>query len=549
MVFGKARGLVRRGRALWGAALWGVGCGGLAVEELPDPEVELAGSGGRGGRAAAGGNGGGDEAGAPSVAGAGGKVPDIPEGGGAGMGGAPVSDGGDGGDLGAGGEPWVGEEDPPYVGPTVVELRLGTQHSCARLADESVQCWGKDVIAHDEEYGFTDTGVIQWPAGPYATSGRQPPPGGDFTDVTYGGGHACGLRPNGTIECWGDSDFEETSAPEGSYRLVEVGADHTCAFGDHTGVTCWGRDDGFQSSPPALLSARNQGYVRVAAGGSGVSSWGTWSELEEEGGGSGQSPGPNVATACGLRADGSLHCFGARPGAPRKKFQDMSVSERATCGVTSKGVECWGEDVEGASVAGEFVQVSTSWQYTCVIDTEGQLSCWAPLPGGTPMTVPEGTFRRVAAAGTRDYGTGPHVSALRTDGSIVTVRLDEETGAMSGSFEVAGPFVDVAGGHDTTCAVTASGGLSCWDRYSPPGADPEAAGFERVVMGFNQGCGLRADGSVSCWGGLGQWDTDDFIFVVGDYPGPFTDLSMGGDYACGVLADGGGIKCWGSHVR
>jgi len=490
----------------------------------------------------------------------GGEAGEAPTNGGvgAGEGGAPGAGGV--GESGAPGAAGAGEPDPPYTGPTVVELRLAEQHSCARLADRSVQCWGKDVLVHEEESGgSTDSGLIQWPYGPFATEGPEPPDD-EFTQVAYGGAFGCGLRSSGAIECWGESEYGATTPPPGTYQLVAAGADHACAFGERTGVRCWGRDGGFQSSPSALVSAWNRGYARVVTAGSGVINDGRWTELPEEGGGEGFRVASNFATACGLRTDGTLDCFGAAVGigigigakirVPQKKLLDVAMSERAICGVTEDGVECWGEGIE-AAVAGEFVQVSTSWDFTCAVDGRGRLTCWAPLPGGVPLVVPEGTFSRVVVGGTNEYGTNRHVSALRTDGGIVTWIPSAQTGDIVRSLELPGSFTDLAAGYEDTCAVDVSGGYACWTPYSSPegvGIVP-VSDVTRVVVGFNQGCTLRTNGSVSCWGGLGQWDTDDFIFVPGDYPGPFTDLSMGGDYACGVLADGGGIQCWGSHVR
>jgi hypothetical protein len=39
------------------------------------------------------------------------------------------------------------------------------------------------------------------------------------------------------------------------------------------------------------------------------------------------------------------------------------------------------------------------------------------------------------------------------------------------------------------------------------------------------------------------------VEIPGEVSGPFVDLWMGSDYGCGIVADGGGLKCWGSHVR
>ena len=42
---------------------------------------------------------------------------------------------------------------------------------------------------------------------------NDPPPLGIFKAVTVGGDHCCGLRPDGSIECWGDDTFGQASPP------------------------------------------------------------------------------------------------------------------------------------------------------------------------------------------------------------------------------------------------------------------------------------------------------------------------------------------------
>jgi hypothetical protein len=450
-------------------------------------------------------------------------------------------------DAGAGGRPDEEDDEPAYTGPTVVELRLDRQHSCARLEDATVHCWGKDVTVYpDPSGGFTEMGVVTWPDGPYASTGPEPPQI-DFTQVSYGKGFGCGLRSDETLECWGANDFGQATPPAGAYELVAAGAAHACAFGNARGVVCWGKNDAFQASPPSAISAKNHGYVRVVTGGSGVRYGGIWMETEEEGGGSGWDPFHGSASACGLRADGRLDCFGAATAVPtpRKKFRDVSAADQWVCGATAEGVECWGSGIERATVSGDFVQVSTAHDVTCALDAKKRIHCWAPLPGGTKTDVPSGTFERVVAAGTNDEGSPRAVFALRADGSLVIFRPDD-SGAIAGQTELPGPFVDLAVGPEEGCVLDDAGALACWNAWGLAQAASEGT-FARVLVGFRQYCDLRPDGRASCWG-FGS-DELDFVHLDGEYPGPFVDLAMGNDYACGVLADGGGIKCWGSHVR
>ena len=66
--------------------------------------------------------------------------------------------------------------------------------------DGSVTCWG------DNEKG-------------QATA-----PEGEFTSVSGGLYHTCGLRQDGSIVCWGDNEIGQTSAPGGEFTSVSAGS-------------------------------------------------------------------------------------------------------------------------------------------------------------------------------------------------------------------------------------------------------------------------------------------------------------------------------------
>jgi len=68
--------------------------------------------------------------------------------------------------------------------------------------------------------------------------------------------HTCGIRNNGTAQCWGDFVFgDAVTAPSGTFTQVSAGGYHSCAIQPNGTAQCWGTDDENQSSPPYNFSA------------------------------------------------------------------------------------------------------------------------------------------------------------------------------------------------------------------------------------------------------------------------------------------------------
>jgi len=83
--------------------------------------------------------------------------------------------------------------------------------------------------------------------------------------LTLGAGHACVVRADGTVWCWGDNSNSQTlgrqnKAPAaiglpGEATRVEAGKWHTCALLAESGeVVCWGRADDGQSGDSRRVS-------------------------------------------------------------------------------------------------------------------------------------------------------------------------------------------------------------------------------------------------------------------------------------------------------
>ncbi|WP_437774445.1 hypothetical protein [Sorangium sp. So ce1097] len=108
--------------------------------------------------------------------------------------------------------PWLGpasEEAPGIVmqmGSDVVEIGAGVSSTCARRADGGVWCrgWSDGGQLGDGRNGTPDDRAF----------GTGPVVGVDGAiDLSVGGHHACAVRDDGSVWCWGDLDPGATAAP------------------------------------------------------------------------------------------------------------------------------------------------------------------------------------------------------------------------------------------------------------------------------------------------------------------------------------------------
>ena len=74
-------------------------------------------------------------------------------------------------------------------------VSAGWFHSCGVRTDGSVECWGVNV---------------DWEGN---VVGQATPPGSSFTSVSAGWFHSCGVRTDGSVECWGNNDFGQADPP------------------------------------------------------------------------------------------------------------------------------------------------------------------------------------------------------------------------------------------------------------------------------------------------------------------------------------------------
>lgn len=247
----------------------------------------------------------------------------------------------------------------------------------------------------------------------------------------------CAVRADGTLDCWGDNRYQQSSPPGGTFQTVGAGHEFACGLRTDGTVVCWG----YVRHPPHP----NAQFTALATG-----SW----------------------FACGIRPDATLTCWDGNPRPsstlnvtpPTGTFRSLGLGDLHGCGVRTDGtLACWGSKrgLQGSPPAGTFTAVSGGSLYSCAIRTDHALVCWGEREN--VLQPPGGDFRAV------DAGTA-HACAIRTDGTLACWG-DNATGQSS---PPGGTFRAVAAGAFHTCAVRTDGATVCWgsrgsSRKRPPG--------------------------------------------------------------------------------
>jgi len=248
----------------------------------------------------------------------------------------------------------------------VEDVAVGDDHSCALQQDGSVTCWGDD------------------------TYGQSSPPRGQFFDITAGGDHTCGIRYDGTVECWGRNNHWQASPPSGDFTQIDAGRAFTCGVHPDNSVTCWGLNFMGSTSPRGAAIAQVSAGVSHSCGvttNDWVSCWGR----------AGRSTPPFQFHATEVSAGrhhtcaisnstGRISCWG-NLSAPRvdERFIQLDAYDSHACGVTDNNeAVCWGGNGYGQSSPPrvDFNQVAVGLGHTCGVTSRGTVECWGNNQSG-----------------------------------------------------------------------------------------------------------------------------------------------------------------------
>ena len=393
-----------------------------------------------------------------------------------------------------------------------VAVDVGRAHACGLRADSQVLCWGRN------------------------SEGQAEPPDGSFQAVTAGEEHSCGLRSDGTVTCWGSDTYGQTDAPEGQFKSLSAGAWHSCGVRADGTVACWGAGlQGDSDIPQGQFSEVSVGELSACAlrTDSTVVCWGNNDEAQTDSP-DGEFKAVTVAVwhSCGLRADQTVRCWGAdsagQANAPTGRYSSVAAGASRTCGVRADGgLACWGYHEAGLwAPAGEFVSVSVGGELACGVRPDQTVACWDAGPDDRAVAV-DGRFQAVSVG-------EKHNCAVRADNTAVCWGNNSYGQAVAPE----GEFSAVAAGAIQSCGLSLDGTIVCWGREATDHFAPPDGEFSALSAGGGQSCGLRSDGAVLCWGENGSGEAD-------APEGAFSQVGLGTWHSCAVRTDQAAV-CWGN---
>ena len=433
-----------------------------------------------------------------------------------------------------------------------VAIAMGTRHTCAVRGDGRVFCWGGNAI------GQLGNGTITTGFEPHPTPAEVPGLSG-VVAIGAGAAWTCARRADGTMFCWGRNvegqlgNGTNANAPSPvavldfagsiSARGIVAGTAHTCARRSEGTATCWGQNDlgqlGNGSTTDALEPVAVASLNDIAALGDANGNH-TCARRPD---GTVACWGDNAVQQTGDRFTGAL--YNTAPVAVVGIDQVIQVATGAqhTCALKSDGtVFCWGGNAEGQLGSGftdtilgapfqvpglaNAVAIGAGVAHTCALLASGAVTCWGKndsgqlgngTSAGTLAPVPVNSVTDAVAITLGAH----HTCALRAGGSVLCWGLNSRGQLGNGTTinrllpgKVDVTAIAIAAGSEHTCAVIPGGTVTCWggngfgqlgdgtDRARPtPGPNvAKLANVAALTAGAYHTCALRGDGQPLCWG-------------------------------------------------
>lgn len=95
-----------------------------------------------------------------------------------------------------------------------VDYSLGFDHACALRNDNRVVCWGNNIEGQATVPNADAVMSKQLGVGISASADR------DWVLVSAGWSHTCGLKASGQIVCWGSNNWGQAAVPAGTVKYV-----------------------------------------------------------------------------------------------------------------------------------------------------------------------------------------------------------------------------------------------------------------------------------------------------------------------------------------
>jgi cysteine-rich repeat protein len=249
---------------------------------------------------------------------------------------------------------------------------------CGQSETDETRCWGPDwsdltvppaeflgdsiVMGGDRALCTLDGDALR------CLRSTNAPSGASYADVSLGWNAACGLRLDGSLQCWGDNTYQLATAPSGTFLDVAVSGQQACAIRDDGSLHCWGDDANGRIDAPTTGE-----YVEVQV---------------------------SDNRSCAMDMTDTLTCWGYNPGARSAAWKDWTLTkgDGEVCAVraSDSAVRCWYDlsDTPESPVMGAFDAIVASESYNgCGLKPDKTLECW-----GNSITPPAGSYTDIAGS-------------------------------------------------------------------------------------------------------------------------------------------------------
>jgi cysteine-rich repeat protein len=292
--------------------------------------------------------------------------------------------------LGQGSSTTIGDDEPASDGVSfafeqpVQQLALGRSHSCVRLEDATVRCWGSAEVGALGVPGMTTLGDDE-----LGNAGEAVQLGSAALDLSVGE-HACALVEGeglAQVRCWGPSEDGELGlgtpsvvvvgddeAPESlapvmlgfgvTPRAVAAGVDNSCAIVDER-IRCWGEGwFGTNGNSTIVDIGDDEGPLEAVSTVLLAGEYPVAVELGEN-------------NACTLLESGRVRCWGSNA---HFLFGYTFVTE--DLGDDEPGSAAPANRIGDPDDGGQAVALSVGDTHACVLTEAGRVRCWGANEAG-----------------------------------------------------------------------------------------------------------------------------------------------------------------------
>ncbi len=396
-------------------------------------------------------------------------------------------------------------------------LAVGGNNTCALLPGGAVSCWGSN---YQGQLGDGQAGSNLKAEVPAAVPGLT-----GVTALSLGENRACALVAAGAVKCWGYNNYVAELLGAGSREqnvssptpvvgvtgaaAIASGNQSSCALTTAGALVCWGANEHGHHGVGSRLSA-HEGRVSVPAVAAFTAPASVLDTFPVTTQVSAVAPQLSMeqSRACGVTADGKVHCFGNGGGG--------TLGNGSTRPVAAAG---FAATVVGLSDA---VQVASRGALSCAVRANGKVACWGEIESGVRSSLP------VPREGLEDV-------------------------------------VEVALGYGFGCVRHRDGGVSCWGQNNAgqlangtrtPNETPAriagVTGATRIATTGSSACAILTDKTLACWGSnsngeLGTGSTETSSLAVVPVPGLRNVTDLAGDAHGYCAVAGGSVSCWGEN--